>query len=299
MHFIVFSFNRGEFLDNCIASIEYCAPDADITIFDDDSDDLATRQRLQSLAARHRVIYPEPGPGNSKHGGLYANMQSAFERLEPDDVTCFLQDDVQLVRKLSAEDFDAIARYFDTVDNAGFIQPAFLRGCNRLTDQAQIRFDAAAGGYLVDRLNRSAGAWYSDIFVVRARDLRDVGWKFLARESRNELQARERLRQMLYLKNPFAAWLPCPPAWRGKTRTIALRLAHRLSGCGYYPLRYMSDAENELFRQRDARILPVAEDFLDVDGSEPPEPWIYHPLQGRRLLKLLNSAELKIRRALP
>lgn len=300
MHFVVFSFNRGEFLDSCIASIEYCAPDAEIAIFDDNSDDLVTRQRLQALAARHRIIYPEkPGPGNSKHGGLYSNMQSAYERPEPDDVICFLQDDMQLVRKLTAEDSDAIARYFDTVDNAGFIQPAFLKGCNRLADRAQIRFDAAAGGYLVDRLNRSAGAWYSDVFVARVRNLRDVGWKFQARESKNERQARDRLRQMLYLKNPFAAWLPCTPAWRGKTRTIALRLAHRLSGCGYYPFRYLSDAENERFRQRDARILPVAEDFLAVDGPELPEPWVYHPLQGRRLLKLLDSAELKIRRALP
>lgn len=297
MQFVVFSYNRGVFLENCIASIERCAPGHKVAIFDDNSDDADTQRILGALAERHTVWLPEvAGAGKSKHGGLYSNMQSALERLDENTLMCFLQDDVQLVRGISEKEVTRFAHYFDAVETAGFIQPAFFKGSNRHSDLALTRFDPELGGYRVDRFRHSAGASYSDILISRVRNLRNAGWTFLQREAKNELQARAKFRQMLYLRNPFVAWLPCTPAYRGKVRTWALRRAHRLSGAGFYPLRYMNAAEEEAFVNRDAHVLPVAEDFLEVSGAELPKPWIYHPLQGRRMLKSLNSAELRIRR---
>lgn len=297
MHFAVFSYNRGEFLENCVASIERCAPTCDVTVFDDDSDDEATRRVLDEIGARHDVVRPRATSNAGKHGGLYANMQAALERFDAEDEICLLQDDMQLVRELDTADFDGIARYFDEHDDAAFVQPAFLKGCNRDADTALTRFDPATGGYLVDRTERSAGAWYSDIHVMRPGVLRAAGWRYRNRESQNEQQARAHFRQMMYLRCPFAAWLPHAPAYRGKTRTWALRRGERLAACDLYPFRILSGEANRSFLERPPEVLPFAEDLLTLaDNTELPQPWIYHPLQGRRLLKHLNSAELKLRR---
>src|SRR5690606_32646020 len=60
LHFWVFSYNRAEFLSNCVASIELCAPGWPIHIFDDHSSDPETRAVLAELALRHQVVYPTP-----------------------------------------------------------------------------------------------------------------------------------------------------------------------------------------------------------------------------------------------
>lgn len=296
MHFFVFSFNRGDFLENCVASIERCAPGHPVTVFDDDSNDEATRQVLGAIGNRHRVLCPSANGPESKHGGLYGNMQAALEIAASDELLCYLQDDMQLVRSVTADDIDAAERYFERCPDAGFMQPAFLKGSNRRSDRAQMRIDAKSGGYFADRLDRSAGAYYSDVFISRAARLHQSGWHFRNREAANELQARQRFRQMVYLRNPFAAWLPQAPAWRGKRMTLALRLGQRAGRCGLYPFDTLGDEEARAFTQRETAILPFAEDFLSVGDADLPRPWTYHPLQGRRMLKLLNSIELKIRK---
>jgi len=297
MHFAVFSFNRGDFLKNCVASIERCAPTCAITIFDDDSDDDTTLAILDDIGDRHDIVRPPPSDQAGKHGGLYANMQTALERLDGSGEVCMLQDDMQVVRELGAADFDAVERYFDDFGDAGFLQPAFLKGCNRKSDTDLTRVDAETGGYFVDRFQRSAGAWYSDIHVMRPDRLRDAGWTYMHREALNEQQARTHFRQMLHLRDPFLMWLPHVPAWRGKTRTWALRRGEKITACDLYPFQILGDDENARFVGRSTDVLPFAEDFLTLaDSVELPKPWIYHPLQGRRLLKHLNSAELKLRR---
>ncbi len=298
MRFAIFSYNRGEFLDNCIASIDRCAPGCEAIVFDDDSEDEATLRILDAIGARHEVIRPRASAVAGKHGGLYANMQAALGHFDADDEVCFLQDDMQLVRALGQSDLDGLARFFDDHPGAAFIQPAFLKGCNRHADMAVTRFDPATGGYFVDRTERSAGAWYSDIHIVRPGILRAANWRYQDREASNEQQARATFRQMAYLRDPFVAWLPHAPAYRGKTRTWALRLGERLSACGLYPYRTLSEEESRRFLTRPPDVLPIAEDFLTLADGELPKPWIYHPLQGRRVLKLLNSAELKLRRLL-
>lgn len=300
MHFVIFSYNRGQFLENCVASVERCAPWAQLTIVDDDSTDPETRKALSKLASRYSVLGASRTASRRKHGGLYGNMQMALEQLDPDDIWCAIQDDMQVVRPVSREEGAEIARYFDDVDDAGFLQPAFMKGCNRESVTRSIRLDTQSDGYQIDRLSSSAGAYYSDVHLARVGSLRGVDWQFQRRESLNEEQARGVFRQQVFLKNPFVAWLPNPPAWRGRRRTFGLRAAQRQGRTGFFPYRELSAEESAKFCTRDREQLPFAEDFLDATGDGAPEkPWRYHPLQGRRLLKLMDSAELKLRRWLP
>ena len=44
----VFSYNRGQLLDNCVRSIEEFSPDTHITVFDDQSDEPETIETLRA-----------------------------------------------------------------------------------------------------------------------------------------------------------------------------------------------------------------------------------------------------------
>lgn len=298
MRFWVFSFNRGEFLANCVQSIERCAPQCPVTIFDDNSTDPATLDVLTTLATRHTVRRPAGNGATGKHGGLYANMQAAFADTPDTELFCFLQDDMQLVRTLEPAQIERFGTLLDGADLPCFLQPAFMKGADRKRHAGLVRFVASADAYHIDRHHHSAGAWYSDILIGHAGRLRQVGWQFLPGEAANEQQSRQHLGQLLYLKNPFAAWLPNVPAWRGKTRTMGLRLAHRTANCDFHPLCILDTQQAAGFVARDPAQLPYAEDWLALVAGSLPEPWIYHPLQGRRALKLLNSLELKLGRLL-
>lgn len=294
LHFLVFSFNRGEFLRNCIESIKHCAPDSRITIWDDNSTDELTCGIVAALAGSSTLIdVRQPAldeHGNrSKHGGLYNNLQSACASVADGSLICCIQDDMQLVRSISSDEINHWNLLLQTGVHKGFIQPAFLKAVS-----ADIVFVAGKNAYHVNRQHRSAGAWYSDVFMTRIDLLRQVNWQFRARESQNELQARDNFDQMVYLKNPFVAWLPGAPAWRGKRRTWAMRQAERSRRCGFYPLQIMSAQARQDFCARPADVLPLAEEFLQLrDGNGALEkPWFYYPLQGKRGLKLLNKIEL-------
>lgn len=300
-NFVVFSFNRAEFLRHCISSIERCAAGFPILIVDDNSNDADTIRLLEQLALRHRIVQPEKGDTNmhSKHGGLYNNMQLALDSLQDGDLLCTLQDDMQLVRHFPHEEAIALEQWFLTSAGHGFVHHAFLKGSER--QRSRISFDASEQMYYNKRVSSSAGAWYSDIFIASVTTLRQAGWRFQSRESLNEEKARKLFLPMAHCRDPFVAWLPAANSWRGKRRTLALRLGEKKNRCGFYPLDEMDEATSFAFKARDPGVLPYAEDFLRVrrqsgNLTAPDMPWIYHPLQGNRWLKWLNSLEIKLMR---
>lgn len=292
MHFCIFSFNRGIFLQNCIASIEQCAPFSSVTIFDDNSSDKETKLILEQLSSRHTVWQPTSSKGlESKHGGLYNNMQAALELMPDNALMCFLQDDTQIVRSISIEEIDVIRAQLDENQLHGFIQPAFMRKRNAISDKKLTRFNPTLNMYYVDRYKRSAGAYYSDICIASVHQLRAVNWQFKSPESKNEIMAREHFEQLSYLKNPFAAWLPNVPAFRGKKESWSMRTARRLSNSGFYPIERMTSIMINQFVNRPKEELPYAEDFLTVKGGGISGVWNYYPLQGRAFLKKINQIE--------
>jgi len=291
LQFAVFSFNRGPFLAHCVRSIEQCAPGAAVHVIDDASDDAETRRVLETLSARHTVtVVRSSGP--HKHGGLYTNLQTALDAAQPETPLCFLQDDTQLVRPVTGQDHDAIARFFAAGSAAAFLSPTFIRRSRPVRMPDALTFDPAVGVYWPKPQPQHAGVYYSDISIVLPQRLHCAGWRFLPGESRNERQAADRFGRMGILAAPFAMWLPLVPAWRGKRKTWALRLGERRSGCGFHPIEPMTDAEVDALRHRRPDVFPYVEDFLRVHGRALAEPWRYNGLQGQRVLKWLNRLEL-------
>lgn len=298
--FTIFSFNRSRFLRNCVDSIRVCAPDSEIIIFDDDSDDPETLRYLEEAAAFCEIIKPRE-VGQIKHGGLYLNMQMALEHLASRPLLCFLQDDTQLIRPLRQEDIAGLERLFNDHKELGFIHPCFIRGVDLLKRPvAALRGPTERTFYRQD-MGQSAGVHYSDLLITVPARLLGRGWKFFQSEPENDRQAKRLFGPMLYLYDPFAMWLPEVPAYRGKKKTWALKLAEAKKGCGFFPFEIWSRDQSKQFVNRKNPSPPIAEDWLICRPQPRTRPWTYNPLTGLGWLKKLNSAEVflgKLRRKL-
>lgn len=293
--FCVFSFNRGKFLENCVRSIESCVPEAEIAVFDDDSTDEYTRGVLSNLAQRLEVI--QPGNRSShKLGGLYGNMQSAIEYASDHDLVCFIQDDMQVVRPVKNEEIADLNRLFDNNPEVAFLHPCFLKGMNRERDEATLTYDPSLRAYRRRATDQSAGQYFSAILITRPSRLLGKNWHFRLSEPANDLQARNYFQTIGHIFAPFAMWLPEVPAYRGKRKTLALRIAERRRGCGLFPYEILSESEVDHLHERSTDVLPFAEDFLTCVNPDLEKPWGYYPMQGSRFLKKLNSLELAIRK---
>lgn len=298
MNFCIFSFNRGQFLENCIRSIESCAPGHPITIFDDNSNDPDTVQVLEQYSKKYDVIRPKQSEKSRHHlGGLYGNMQLAFDKFRHADLVCYLQDDTQMVRPLDGDDLAKIEEAFASEPSLAFISPCFIRGIN-FTKNAKYSYNPRLGLYFKDSTPRSSGAYFSALLIMKPQRLISADWAFARSEPENNKVAATAFTLMGYLHAPFAMWLPEVPAYRGKKKTIGLKLAEKKRNCGYYPFALMTEQEATSLKHRDTHKLPVAEDFLHCEGFEPPKPWAYNPLANTGWLKPLNQLEVSIRRLL-
>jgi len=293
--FCIFSFNRAQFLKNCVDSIQQAAPYADIWIFDDRSDDLETRTYLQEVTTVATVVQPAL-KGGKKHGGLYHNMQTAIEQLKEHPLVCFLQDDTQLVRPIDIEEVDSIEKVFEENASAGFMHPCYIKGID-LTKRPLVDDPGPTSSTFYRRsTNQSAGIHYSDLAITKPARLLQKGWRFQQSEPENDKQAKRLFGPMIYMYSPFAMWLPDVPTWRGKRKTLGLRLAEKKKRCGFYPFRVLSEQESIAFVSRAPKDLPVAESFLHCTSQIPSKPWSYNPLTKQRWFKLLNNAEVRLRR---
>ena len=298
MIFFVFSYNRGPHLRNCIESIETCAPDHRVIVYDDASNDPETRQILNDIEKRHDVRRRDDKGSENQHGALYTNMQRALDAVEGDELMCFLQDDTQLVRRVDAEDIQLIEHYFETFPNAGFLAPVFQKAITRQRTLERFVYYPDRNVFVCEHRSRKqvAGVYYSDISITRSDRLRNVNWQFISGEFDNEQQAKTHFLEMGYLHAPFAMWLPNPPAYRNKKKSFTFQLAEIINKAGFYPFRIMGEEATQRLRQRPTSQVPIAEDYLTVADETLRSPWIYDPLRRYRLLRKLAKLEALLRR---
>lgn len=293
--YCIFSYNRGEFLRNAVRSVQRLTSDP-VCVIDDDSDDPETRTILASLSENCQVMRGSASAAG-KHGGLYANMQRTLDALGEAGLLCFLQDDMQMLRAPGDEELKAFVTHCNDPGGPAFLQPCFLKSGTRDMDRRTLVASGDNPYYVRVESAASVGRYYSDVCVFSPRRLAADGWRFALSEPKNERQAAALYPPMGQLRAPFLMWLPNAPAWRGKRKTLALRHAERVSACGFYPYKPLDAAAERRLMERDSTVLPVAEDFLTLEGETPlRRPWQYYPLQGHRLLKKLSSLELALRR---
>ncbi|PAV25877.1 hypothetical protein CF392_08775 [Tamilnaduibacter salinus] len=296
----VFSYNRGPHLHNCIASIERCAPGHRIVVFDDNSTDPETLDVLKTIRENHEVYSGAEKKGDQQHGGLYANMQRAFDMTSAQELVLFLQDDTQMVRPLSESDLDTLWDYFDRFPKAGFLSPAFRCGITRKRVLNRFIYQPERNVYFCEHHSHKAqaGIYYSDISVTRSDRLRSVGWTFKPDEYENERQCRANFDKMGYMYAPFAMWLPNAPAYRFKDKSFLFQLGERINQSGLYPYKIMDEAAVARLKSRPGPELAIAENHLSIDGKALKKPWIFDPLRRPRWLRRIAKIDRKVRQLL-
>lgn len=312
MKFFVFSFNRAHCLRNCVQSIEACVANAEICIVDDNSDDPETIATLSEFQRKHEVIYADTA-GKNFRGGLYPNMQLALDSMAPNQTFCYLQDDMQMVRPVDATEVASIHQLFekqlaeqpDRHNPIAFLHPIFLKGQNKHKDQKRMTYDAADNLYFRQGKGVSSRRYFAAVLISNSTLLRNFNWQFEATELANDQSAARQFDRLGFSANPFAMWLPNVPVWRGKKKTLAIKLAEKRNKCGMYPFKIMSPADSNSFCERDKSQLPFAESYLELDYSKAVcannspidnrlnEPWRFSALSGEKLLQFIHGLELR------
>ena len=97
--FCVFSYNRGNFLQNLLDSVTEFYPEASVAIFDDGSDDTKVKEILKEWAGRSYIYVTDKTAPDCKHGGLYDMMNVAIEYAKDSKFSYayFVQDDMQFL----------------------------------------------------------------------------------------------------------------------------------------------------------------------------------------------------------
>lgn len=265
-HFAIylFSYNRGQFLANCLTSLRHCAGGLDVTLIDDHSEDEATRQVLQQQGRQLRQLaVTSGGPSAHKTGGLYHNMRQAMQDARDRNKTLvlFLQDDMQLVRPLQAEDLARADRFFTANPNAAQLQTCFMKRFFAERDQALTTLDSSGEAYL--RPSDYPGfSGFSAVGLFHLERFTQLFGELRHGEYANNAYAQQHGIQMGLAAFPFMMWLPYPISHRGKQRNLPLQLVEGVAGCGFYPYQPMSSEKTAQLLQRPAAQRPYAEDWL-------------------------------------
>ena len=274
----VFSFNRGQFLNNCLHSVACCAREFDATVIDDQSDDPTTLEALGQHASRMRIITAgtDDNPEH-KTGGLYNNMTFAFEDAKARGFShlLFLQDDMQLVRPILVSDLEAASRFFEANPASAELHTCFMKRFYKERDEALMTLDASGEAYL----RPSDYQGFSGFSAVGLFDIerfeRLFGSLRRGEYANNEFAQRNAI-QMGVSARPFMMWLPYPVSYRGKQRDIPLQLVEGLSGCGFYPYEIMAEPKVEKFLNRHrSKAFPYAEDWLNCSGVASIPVWSF------------------------
>ncbi len=293
LNIFIFSFNRGAFLLNCVQSVLRYAPGCSLSVVDDNSNDPQTCEVLQQLPQNVRLVQPD-NRSTSRHGGLYRNMQLALDLAQHGERVLFIQDDMQLVRPLTAADYQYIDDFYQHFPDAAFLNPVFLKGQRAKRDQRITRLSQRFPVYFrhYPAKKNPRGLSYADVVIADVTRLRHVNWQFAAGEIGNAEAAQQHFGAMGFMLNPFVMFLPQVPVYRGKKKSFAVALAEKYSGDQPKAFAAMTELQLQQLLQRDASTLPVAEHFLSCIDQTVKTPFQYSAVNAYPLLRALHKISL-------
>lgn len=269
LHIYVFSYNRGSFLRNCLDSLQECAPEYQVTVIDDGSKDNETIEVLNDWKDQHEIIVVNnAAAGDQKTGGLHNNMNYAFNHARKNRIKyiLFMQDDVQLVRRIQNTDLQRAINFFRSNQNSFELSTTFLKEKYQTWDKSRMTIDTSVQAYMREYVRKKSGmpgcVGFSDVGLFEVDRFFKLFGDLESSEVANEMKARERGISLGFDVFPFMHWLPYPISHRGKKRTLYHRLVEIIAGAGFHPIQYMSKEEENKFLNRPQDVLPVAERFL-------------------------------------
>lgn len=276
IHLFVFSFNRGQFLNNCILSVKKCAAEVPLTVIDDCSNDPNTLLVLEKLRKNYEVISNDKTHQKEKKtGGLAGSMNQAMEIASSRNVqyAFFLQDDMQFVRTMRDIDLANVEKYFELIENTFQISTNFIRQVS--SDAYLSKNGIVAGGRAYVRRDEIAKgkSYFSDTGIFDVKRFEDYFGHFDIGEDRNSERAKSRGLVCGRAVYPLTCWCPYPISFRGKKRLLVHNAIENLGGAGLHPIKIMDLDDEERFLARGPEELPIMEKFLSAPSAPRHDVW--------------------------
>lgn len=294
----IFSYNRGELLKNCVESAIYCfGKKAQINIYDDNSNDLATMQILNHFGERGLNILSPPKKIEDTQmrprGSLYGNMRDAIKNyIDPVrfQYVIFAQDDMQFVRRIEGEDMAYFDEVFCYYPQMVFIYPVFYRGNSDDKLKQLITVDEVNIYFRKEETNYTG---FSAVFLAETNRLLKCGWEMPENEVSASKLAAKHNGPMGVHPFPFLAYMPAPKSYRNKRDTLAHGYWDKvMNGC--FPINYLDAESVKKMKNQYPHNFPVARDFL-VSPAFGPHPWpVFRMQHAPNWLRFLDRLEMKI-----
>lgn len=244
----VFSYNRGEFLQNLLDSVHEFYPDAHLALFDDGSDDPIVKNILNQLPIGTYVHITNRQEPECKHGGLYNMMNDAIEYAKGKSYkyAYFVQDDMQYLWR-DEQLPQRLATIFSD-ESCLMCNNAFLQRIFR--NDAHYRLPQSSKTKKFQFVNQGV----ADVGIIDLEKARKVDFYFPYHgEMKNAAYWYKKGYRMLWLPQPSVAWVPWPKVYR--FRKYKDGKVHKL-----YPIK-----ENQLERVKNNEGYIYLEDYSTTD----------------------------------
>lgn len=270
----VFSYNRGRYLRNCLASlVRHLPAGATVTVIDDGSTDPEVHSTLAEYSGACDAVIA--GTESRMYlGGLYGNMQYALEHSTGADIALFIQDDMQVVRDIDNNDLEHWSRFFECYPQSMELYCCFIKEKQTTSRKQNIQIDHDVPVYFRDA-RTSRRAYFSAVGLFHVGRMRQAEWVFEASEGENNRRGGEHGAHMGVTPWPFMMWLPNAESAKFRRRGLLHRYAEWHAGVGFYPYRAMSEDQIASLRKRPLESLPVAESLLEPIGMDTKQPWLF------------------------
>ena len=271
----IFHFNRPDFLENAVRSVERHLPGVALTIMDDGSTLAAARACLARLAQTHEVLQPDGARASDAWtGGLHANMTRALHLAQRRGLryAVMLQDDMQIVRPWREQDTAVVRTAFASPESSFVLYGCFFKGQARRSEPLE-----TIAPRLVRRRAPSPDgkrhAAYVDAGIFDVAGFHAWGGTLRLGEKANEAALMDAGRRMPMMADPIMHWLPFPVSFRDRKRTVRERLADSLGGAGVHPISDMTIDNVAALCARPEHAPAYAEDWLQAPTAPAARYW--------------------------
>lgn len=274
----VMSYNRGNFLSNCIRSIEENIKwNYELIIYDDSSTDLETKEVLFDLNKQYLVKVNTPAEAHQKVKGLYENMNHSLRDAASLGCTWLfiIQDDMQIIRPVASTELNVLAQL---VDNEIAV-PLFFKKNHQKEYIKLLKADDQLKIYRPASVEQTYMNGIADVGLFNVSGLMRRNWVFLNDEGTNIKRGRELGFQRVVFQHPFVAYLPWPATRRllNSFRGVVKLFTDVYFNAGFHPYKTMSEASIEKLLRKDVWDIPFGEDYLTLqNGEQLTKPWNYY-----------------------
>lgn len=256
----IFSYNRGENLENLLQSARDTEWRGEIIIYDDCSTDLKTIDAISRLEKSGYKVFRSKKKSAHRLGGLYENMTAILKDTE-DEFVMFLQDDMQFVRKVDLAEIERMCELM-CKQRSPFLFPSFFTRTWSITNR--VKYDRDLDVYTIEPPTPFGGA--SDVCIFNRRRLTLDGWEKFETEQESDRKACNMYGSMTIYPDPFVAFTPFPPIPR---MNILKRIVASRGVSGVVRYATMTTQETLAFKSRNKAYAPIGEDVLTVNAGWP------------------------------